>query len=102
MEETHSQEEALDSNQSLLKEDQIHSSSSVEFAIGQLVALRSDPTRIGAIINVIPGTPENRYIVFIDNAPSTYYASQLQRHDLPSPARAITPLPVFHAYMTAL
>ncbi len=102
MEETNNREEAFYTNQSSLKEDPLLSSSSVEFAIGQLVALRSDPTRVGAIINVLPGTPENRYSVFIDNTPSTYYASQLQRHDLPSPSMAITPLPVFHAYMTAL
>jgi len=102
MEETYNPEEASYANQSSLNEDQLRSSSSIEFAIGQLVALRSDPTRVGAIINVLPGTPENRYIVFIDNTPSSYYASQLQRHDLPTPAMAITPLPVFHAYMSAL
>ncbi len=76
--------------------------SSIDFTIGQLVALRSDPTRVGVIINVFPGTPENRYHVFLDNTPATYYASQLQRHEPPSPSSSITPLPVFHAYMTAL
>ena len=101
MEKIHNGERALDANQSL--HTNVKSSDSpIEFAIGQLVALHSDPTRVGAIINVLPGTPENRYLVFIDNTPSTYYASQLQRHDLPSPAMTITPLPVFHAYMTAL
>src|SRR6266568_3262871 len=77
-------------------------SSSTEFAIGQLVALRSDPTRVGAIINILPGAPENRYLVFLENTPSTYYASQLQPHELASPSLSITPLPVFHAYMAAL
>jgi ATP-dependent helicase HepA len=101
MEEIHNREEALPNYQSP-RDDTALSASSIEFAIGQLVALRSNPTRVGAIINVLPGTPENRYLVFIDNKPSTYYASQLQRHDLPSPSIAITPLPVFHAYMTAL
>src|SRR5712692_2424714 len=101
MEETPSQENALFANQLTLNEGTLRSSSS-EFTIGQLVALRSDPTRVGAIINISPGSPENRYLVFLDNTPSTYYASQLQRHDLPSPSIAISPLPVFHAYMTAL
>ncbi len=84
-----------------LEENTSHSSST-EFAIGQLVALRSDPTRVGAIINILPGTPENRYLVFLENTPSTYYASQLQHHELASPSFSITPLPVFHAYMAAL
>jgi len=101
MEEIHNQERALDADQSP-HDGAALSDSSIGFAIGQLVALRSESTRVGVIINVLPGTPENRYSVFIDNTPSTYYASQLQRHDLPSPAMAITPLPVFHAYMTAL
>ncbi len=101
MEEIYNQVGALYTDQSP-RDDAALPASSIGFAIGQLVALRSNPTRVGAIINVLPGTPENRYIVFIDNTPSTYYASQLQRHDLPTPSIAITPLPVFHAYMTAL
>ncbi|MFL5624264.1 MAG: DEAD/DEAH box helicase, partial [Ktedonobacteraceae bacterium] len=100
MEETHSQENTVYANQ--LSLDKGTPGSSSEFTIGQLVALRSDPTHVGAIINILPGSPENRYIVFLDNAPSTYYASQLRQHDLPSPSFVITPLPVFHAYLTAL
>src|SRR6266702_3206489 len=101
MEEIHHGEETIQVKQSSIR-DTLSISSSTEFTIGQLVALRSDPIRVGVIINILPGTSENRYSVFIDNTPSTYYASQLQRHDLPSPSMAITPLPVFHAYMTAL
>ena len=101
MEETSSKENSLVANQLSLNEGAPRSSSS-EFTIGQLVALRSDPTHVGAIIHILPGSPENRYIVFVDNAPSTYYASQLQQHDLATPSFVITPLAVFHAYMTAL
>lgn len=101
MEETSSKENSLFANQLSLNEGASRSSSS-EFTIGQLVALRSDPTHVGAIIHILPGSPENRYIVFVDNAPSTYYASQIQQHDLATPSFVITPLPVFHAYMTAL
>src|SRR5258706_4671982 len=100
MEETHSQENTVYANQ--LSLDKGTPGSSNEFTIGQLVALRSDPTHVGAIINILPGSPENRYLVFIGNTPATYYASQLQQHDLPSPSFVLTPLSVFHAYMTAL
>jgi superfamily II DNA or RNA helicase len=101
MEETERQENTVFAHKIPLEEN-TSSSSSTEFAIGQLVALRSDPTRVGAIINILPGTPENRYLVFLENSPSTYYASQLQHHELTSSSLSITPLPVFHAYMTAL
>jgi len=101
MEETESQENSVFAHKLPLEENTSRSSSR-EFAIGKLVALRSDPTRVGAIINILPGTPENRYLVFLENTPSTYYASQLQHHELTSPSLSITPLPVFHAYMAAL
>src|SRR5258708_18489205 len=101
MEETERQENTVFAHKLPLEENTSRSSYT-EFAIGQLVALRSDPTRVCAIINVLPGTPENRYLVFLENTPSTYYASQLQKHELRSRSLAITPLPVFHAYMTAL
>src|SRR5260370_32060423 len=100
MEEIDSQKNAIYANQRSLNEG-ISRSSSSEFTIGQLVALRSDPTHVGAIIHILPGSPENRYIVFIDNVPSTYYASQLRQYDLPSHSFVITPLAVFHAYITA-
>src|SRR6266702_6874216 len=101
MEETDRQENTLFANK-LPFEENTSLSSSTEFAKGQLVALRSDPTRFGVIIDIFPGTLENRYLVFLENTRSTYYASQLQRHDLALPSLSITPLPVFHAYMAAL
>src|SRR6266705_3426672 len=101
MEETDRQENTVFAHKPPLDENTSHFSST-EFAIGKLVALRSDPTRVGAIINILPGTPENRYLVFLENTRSTYYASQLQHHELESFSFSITPLPVFHSYMTAL
>src|SRR5258708_37750396 len=101
MEETSSKENSLFANQRSLNEGASRSSSS-EFTIGQLVALRSNPTHVGAIIYIFPRSPENRYIGFVDNAPSTYYAIQLRQHYLPPPSFVITPLPVFHAYRTAV
>ncbi len=94
MEEIHHGEETIQVKQSSIR-DTLSISSSTEFTIGQLVALRSDPIRVGVIINILPGTSENRYLVFIDNTPSMYYASQLQPHELPSPSFAITPLQIF-------
>src|SRR3989440_7592 len=101
MEETDRQENTSFANK-LPFEENTSLSSSTEFAIGQLVALRSDPTRFGVIIDIFSGSPENRYLVFLENTRSTYYASQLQHHELTSPSLSITPLPVFHAYMAAL
>src|SRR5260370_21541055 len=101
MEETDKQENTVFTPKLPLEENTSRSSST-EFAIGQLVALRSDTTRVWCIINTLPGTAENRYLVFLENIPSTYYASQLQHHELASSSLSITPLPVFHAYMAAL
>jgi len=101
MEETEREENTTFAHKLPLEENTSRSSST-KFAIGQLVALRSDPTRVGAIINILPGTPENRYHVFLENTQFTYYASQLQYHELTSPSLSMAPLPVFHAYMAAL
>src|SRR6516162_4195949 len=101
MEEIQNREEALPAKRPS-DDDTKSLPSSNEFTIGQLVALRSDPTRVGAVISIVLGTPENRYLVFLENRPSTYYASQLQHYELPSRSIEITPLRVFHAYMTSL
>jgi ATP-dependent helicase HepA len=101
MEQINNQQESLHTHQSL-PQNASSPASSTEFAIGQLVALRSNPTRFGAVISILPGIPENRYLVFLDNRSSTYYASQLQEHNQLSPSLALSPLSVFHAYMTAL
>ncbi len=39
-----------------------------EFQVGDVVALRSDRSRIGAVIGVIGGVAEVRYRVLIDGA----------------------------------
>lgn len=73
---------------------------SFEFERGQVVALRSDPAVRGAVIDILPGEPENRFVVFQNTAPVTYYASQLQAV-AESPAALIS-LHEFHAGLTAL
>lgn len=48
------------------------------FTIGQVVVLKSDKNFKGVIVNVIEGSPENRYQVFSNNERQTYYESQLE------------------------
>ena len=73
-----------------------------EFDVGQMVCLRSNPSARGVVISVLPGRPENRYTVFLDNQRATYYASQLQ----PEQSSALTyerlSLSDFHACLSAL
>ena len=47
------------------------------FAIGETVALRSDPRRVGVVTSMTPSNRETRYGVFIDGRVETLYASQL-------------------------
>src|SRR5713226_273850 len=84
MEETDRQENTVFANK-LPLEEKSSRSSSTEFAVGQLVGLRSDPTRVGAIINVLPGTPENRYLVFLETRPPRFMlanSSTMNSHHL--------------------
>lgn len=48
------------------------------FRVGDLVALRSDPTTIVPVIEVLPCSGECRYRVFQNGTKATYYESQLQ------------------------
>ena len=75
---------------------------STEFQMGDIVSLRSDPTVEGAIVNIIPGVPENRYSVFISAGIKVYYASQLQAKKDTSPALTLSALPQFHAHLSAI
>lgn len=74
----------------------------LEFEVGQLVAPKSDLSLTGAVITILPGQPENRYMVFHDGMTTTYYASQLQAATLPEAAPAWLPLPDFHAHLSAM
>ena len=33
-----------------------------EFSLGQMVFLKSDPSKKGAVVGVLPGQPENRVV----------------------------------------
>jgi ATP-dependent helicase HepA len=74
----------------------------LEFSPGQIVALRFSPSVHGAVIQVFPGVPENRYSVFHDGKAATYYASQLQEVVSTPPAPALVSLQRFNAQLTAL
>ena len=54
---------------------------SPEFRVGDVVALRSDRSRVGAVIEVIGGGAEVRYRVLIDGATATLYGSQVVPSD---------------------
>ena len=55
--------------------------SGTAFSPGQMVSLKSDPSKKGAVVEVLPGQPETRVKVFVDGSVRTYYASQLQAAD---------------------
>lgn len=74
---------------------------SSEFAPGQIVFLKSNPSTRGAVMAVLPGTPENRINVFVDGTVQTFYASQLQV-EIQSDDSRIYSCDEFHAYLTAL
>jgi len=68
---------------------------------GDMVRLKAEPTKTGAITNVIPTDPENRYQVFHDGNIATYYQSQLEPVNS-SPTRATVTRDALHAAMTTL
>ena len=74
---------------------------SAEFVPGQIVFLKSNPATRGAVMAVLPGTPEDRINVFIDGRPQTFYASQLQIEVQGDDLRTYS-CDEFHAYLTAL
>ena len=76
--------------------------SSAEFEPGQIVFLKSNPAIKGAIVEVLPGKPENRFKVFINGDTQTYYASQLQAKEKQEEEFRSVSCEKFHALLTAL
>jgi len=72
------------------------------FQVGNLVALRSDPTVLMPIIEVMPGGAECRYRVFHDNRMATYYESQLQDPDQTEEPQPQLNAKELRAYLTSL
>lgn len=74
---------------------------SEKFKPGDIVRLKAEPGKTGAIIAVQKGDPENRYQVFHDGAVVTYYESQLEP-TAKVPARMTVKPDGLHAAMTSL
>ena len=72
-----------------------------EFSPGQMVFLKSDPSKKGAVVSVLPGGPETRFQVFVDGNTQMYYASQLQAKEQPDDDVQPLSCDQFHAYLTA-
>jgi ATP-dependent helicase HepA len=70
-------------------------------AKGVLVRLKSKPMVTGAVIDHLPGEPEDRFLVFHDSAVATYYASQLEVTAAKCARLQVTPA-ALHAALTAL
>ena len=79
-----------------------NTNAALEFSPGQIVCLRSNPSIRGAVVAVLPGTPENRFNVFLNGNVQTFYASQLQVEARPVEAFQGLSGDAFHAYLTAL
>jgi superfamily II DNA or RNA helicase len=78
-------------------------STATEFILGNTVILKADPTVIGAVIQVTPGQPENRYLVLVGSKPTPFYASQLVKLDLAETSNnKPIALDAFHAHLSAL
>ena len=75
---------------------------SVNFSPGQIVFLKSNPSTRGAIVEIIPGTPEDSVRVFVNNSVQTFFASQLQIEVQVEDASHRISCDEFHAYLTAL
>ena len=79
-----------------------HQGQNTEFEPGQIVHLKSNPAMRGAVVSLIAGKPENRFLVFVDGETQTYYASQLKAEDRPEAESRFLPCDEFHSYLTAL
>ena len=73
-----------------------------EFQVGDVVALRSNRSRVGAVIEVLAGGAEVRYRVLIDGATSTLYGSQVVSHDSTGDSSSETGAEECKALLTAL
>ncbi len=67
----------------------------------QLVRLKSNPLEVGPVVDVQVMDAENRYKVFIDGTPKSFYESQLEA-EISEDQQRLVPLNQFHAHLTAL
>ena len=74
----------------------------LEFQRGDIVFVKSNPEKLGAVVELHPGQPENRFDIFIDNKIQTFYASQLQAQEKDANEVELISREQFHARLTAL
>ena len=79
----------------------INPNSPLEFSLGQIVSLKSDPSVRGAVVGVSPDNPEHRVDVFIDGNIQHFFASQLQLEQSRTEVQYLSH-DEFHAYLTAI
>lgn len=73
------------------------------FAVGHLVTLRSNPSVVMPIVEVVAAAAgERRYRVFQNNALATYYESQLQAIPMNEAEQTQLTAEAAHAYLTSL
>lgn len=70
-------------------------------AKGNVVRLKARPDHTGAVIDILEGGSEPRYLVFHDGTVSTYYASQIELA-APTPMHLSVDSNALHAALTAL
>ncbi len=73
-----------------------------EFAIGQVVCLRADPSLRGPVMGLLPGKPENRFDVWLSHRKETFYASQLFAYEEIEKNQVPLSIKEFQAVLTAL
>jgi ATP-dependent helicase HepA len=71
------------------------------FKPGDMVRLKAKPAVTGAITGCLPGSPEDRYLVFHEGSITTYYASQLESATLSQKRISLKPANL-HAALSAL
>ena len=87
--------------QSGLKQ-QPSNSASTQFSPGDVVRLRADHEKSGAVTSVHPMGQETRYQVFINGKVGSFYESQLELTEATAETDWVIPLQEFHARLTAL
>ena len=78
-----------------------HGAGQGPFSVGQAVALRSDPSRVGIVTTVVQTNRETRYSVFIGSRLETLYESQLVVA-APAAASPVLTADEYKARLTAL
>lgn len=84
------------------KQDSGDKSTDLSFSLGQLVTLRSDPSFVGAVVEVVSGPGETRYGVFCNGRKTQYYARQLAPAAVEDRGGELVPPETFNARLTAL